>query len=200
VDGIYCQEGLGPVFGKPVEMDLIMAGRDLVAVDTICGLVMDFKPEEVPLTQAAARRGLGTCKPDEIKIVGEPLNRVRRRFMRSTEDNPVKVEGFNLLFGGITCTGCRNTVLSALVDMRNADQLMYLPGVTVLTGDLDVSPFVKSERIVTVGRCVPEEKRGENFVQGCPPNNAYVVQAIIGNRAKAKRMYANGDLSSTEDK
>jgi uncharacterized protein (DUF362 family) len=44
VDGIYCQEGLGPVFGKPVEMDLILAGRDLVAVDTVCGLVMDFKP------------------------------------------------------------------------------------------------------------------------------------------------------------
>jgi uncharacterized protein (DUF362 family) len=200
VDAIYCQEGLGPVFGKPVEMDLILAGRDLVAVDTVCGLVMDFKPDEVPLTQSAAKRGLGTCKPEEIEIVGESLSQVRRRFLRSTEDNPVQVEGFNLIFGGITCTGCRNTVMSALADMRNADQLMYLPGVTVLTGDPDVSPFVKSERIVTVGRCVPEEKRGENFVQGCPPNNAYVVQAIIGERAKAKRMYADKDLDSAEEK
>jgi len=26
VDAIYCQEGLGPVFGKPVEMDLVVAG------------------------------------------------------------------------------------------------------------------------------------------------------------------------------
>jgi hypothetical protein len=37
-------------------------------------------------------------------------------------------------------------------------------------------------------------------VKGCPPNNSYVVQAIIGERAKAKRMYAEGDLESTEKK
>jgi hypothetical protein len=110
----------------------------------------------------------------------------------------VQVEGFNLIFGGVTCTGCRNTVMSALADMRNADQLMYLPGVTVITGDPEPQPFVSAERIVAVGKCVPEAKRGENYVKGCPPNNAYVVQAIIGGRGKAKRMYAEGDLESTE--
>ncbi|MDI6754184.1 MAG: hypothetical protein QME78_07295, partial [Thermodesulfobacteriota bacterium] len=126
--------------------------------------------------------------------------KVRRRFLRSTEDNPVKVEGFNLIYGGVTCTGCRNTVMSALVDMRNADQLMYLPGVTVVTGDPAIPPFVPTESIVTVGKCVPEGKRGQRYVRGCPPNNVYVVQAIIGERGKAKRMYAEGDLDSTKQK
>jgi len=200
VDAIYCQEGLGPVFGKPVEMDLILAGKDLVAVDAVCGWIMDFQPEEVLLTMTAAKRGLGTAKLEEIEIVGEPLNKVRRRFLRSTEDNPVQVEGFNLIYGGVTCTGCRNTVMSALVDMRNADQLMYLPGVTVVTGDPAIPPFVPTESIVTVGKCVPEGKRGQRYVRGCPPNNVYVVQAIIGERGKAKRMYAEGDLDSTKQK
>ena len=198
VDGIFCQEGLGPVFGKPVEMDLILAGRDLVAVDTICGVVTGFAPEEVLLTQMAAKRGMGTAKLEEIEVLGEPVQKVRRRFLRSVEDNPVKVDGFNLIFGGITCTGCRNTVVSALVDMRNADQLMYLPGVAVVTGDPEIPPFVSSGSIITVGKCVPEGKRGKIHVKGCPPNNAVVVQAIIGDRAKARRMYADGDLESTE--
>jgi len=198
VDAIYCQEGLGPVFGRPVEMDLILAGKDLVAVDTVCGLIMGFEPEEVLLSQMAAARGLGTSNREEIAIGGEPLAKVRRRFLRSTEDNPVEVEGFNLIYGGVTCTGCRNTVMSALADMRNADQLMYLPGVTVITGDPEVPSFVPSDRIVTVGKCVPESKRGQRYVKGCPPNNAYVVQAIIGDRAKAKRMYAERDLESSE--
>lgn len=198
VDGIYCQEGLGPVFGKPIEMDLILAGRDLVAVDAVCGRVMGFEPEEVLLTQRAAERGLGTLKTAEINFVGEPPGKISRRFLRSTEDNPVKVEGFILLFGGVTCTGCRNTVMSALVDMRNADQLMYLPGVIVVTGDPEIPPFVPPDSLVTVGKCVPEWKRGKLHVKGCPPNNAYVVQAIIGERGKAKRMYADGDLQSTE--
>jgi len=200
VDGIYCQEGLGPVFGRPIEMDLILAGKDLVAVDAVCGRIMGFEPDEVLLTQKAAERGLGTCRIEEMKTIGEPLERVRRRFLRSTEDNPVQVDGFSLLFGGVTCTGCRNTVMSALVDMRNADQLMYLPGVTVVTGDPEISPFVPADSLVTVGKCVPEWKRGKIHVKGCPPNNAYVVQAIIGERGKAKRMYAEGDLESTETK
>jgi uncharacterized protein (DUF362 family) len=80
VDGIFCQEGLGPVFGKPVEMDLILAGRDLVAVDTICGVVTGFAPEEVLLTQMAAKRGMGTAKLEEIEVLGEPVQKVRRRF------------------------------------------------------------------------------------------------------------------------
>lgn len=199
VDAIYCQEGLGPVFGRPVEMDLIIAGKDLVAVDAVCGRIMGFEPEEVPLTMEAAKRGLGIHKINQIEIVGEPLLKVHRRFLRSTEDNPVQVEGFNLFHGGITCTGCRNTVMSALVDMRNANQLMYLPGMTVITGDPEIPSFLSRENVVTVGKCVPQEKRMGRHVPGCPPNNAYVVQAIIGERGKAKRMYAEGDLESTEN-
>ncbi len=192
VDGIYCQEGLGPIFGKPVEMDLILASRDLVAADAVSGLVMDFKPEDVLLTMTGAKRGLGVYKPQDIEVVGEKVEKVKRRFLRSSEDIPVKVEGFNLIYGGVTCTGCRNTVLSAIVDMKNADQLVYLPGVTVITGDPEISPFAQTDRVVAVGKCVPEAKRGKYFVPGCPPNNSYVVQGIIGDRAKAKRMYGDG--------
>jgi uncharacterized protein (DUF362 family) len=194
VDAIYCQEGLGPVFGKPVKMDLILAGKDLVAVDSVAGRIIGYDPEEVLLTKKGAERGLGTSEPNEIEILGESVNSVYRRFLRSTEDDPVQIEGFNLVHGGITCTGCRNTVLSALSDMRNADQLMYLPGVTVITGDPSIPPSIAKGSIVAVGKCVPHSKRGGNYVKGCPPNNAYVVQAIIGDRAKAKRMYAEGDL------
>ncbi len=110
--------------------------------------------------------------------------------MRCEEDDPVKVEGFNLIFGGVTCTGCRNTVLSALADMRNGDQLMYLPGVTVITGDPLIPVGIQEDSLVAVGKCVPKERRGERFAPGCPPSNAFVVDAIIGGREKVKRRYA----------
>ncbi len=198
VDAIICQEGAGPIFGKPVEMDLILAGKDLVAVDSVCARLIGYEPQETLLTVNAATRGLGVMDPDEIEVVGEPLNQLKRRFLRSIEDDPVEVEGFNLIQGDITCTGCRNTVLSALIDMRNADQLMYLPGITVVTGGAPIPENIPPDGIVTVGICVPEDRRSERHVKGCPPNNAFVVQAIIGERAKAKRMYADGDLKETE--
>jgi len=198
VDAVVCQEGIGPIFGKPVEMNLIVAGKDLVAVDSTCARLIGYDPSETLLTVNAAARGLGVMDPDQIEIVGEPLDAVKRRFLRSIEDDPVKVEGFQLIYGEATCTGCRNTVMSALVDMRNADQLVYLPGVTVVTGDAPLPEGVPRENIVTVGKCMPEESCTERHVKGCPPNNALVVKAIIGDRAEVRRMYADESLDKTE--
>ncbi len=197
VDAIICQEGLGPVFGRPVEMNLIMAGRDLVAVDATCARLIGYDPAETLLTANAAARGLGVMEADQIEVVGVPLHSVKRRFLRAIEDNPVDVEGFNLIQGETTCTGCRNTVMSALVDMRNADQTMYLPGVTVITGDALLPEGVAQENIVTVGLCM-KDNRTERHVKGCPPNNALVVKAIIGDRAEVKRMYAGESLDKTD--
>jgi hypothetical protein len=88
--------------------------------------------------------------------------------------------------------------MSALVDMRNADQLMYLPGITVLTGEAAAPQGAVIENIVTVGKCMPKETRSERHVAGCPPNNALVVEAIIGGRAPVKRMYADETLDKTD--
>jgi uncharacterized protein (DUF362 family) len=198
VDAIICQEGVGPIFGKPVEMNLIVAGKDLVAVDSTCAQLIGYDPSETLLTVNAAARGLGVMDPDQIEIVGEPLDVVKRRFLRAIEDDPVKVEGFRLIYGDATCTGCRNTVMSALVDMRNADQLMYLPGITVVTGGALLPADVPREKIVTVGKCMPRESWTERHVKGCPPNNALVVKAIIGGGAEVKRMYAEESLDKTE--
>jgi uncharacterized protein (DUF362 family) len=197
VDAIVCQEGVGPVFGKPVEMNLVLAGKDLVAVDSVCARLIGYEPRETLLTVNAAARGLGVMDPERIAIVGERLENVKRRFMRSVEDEPVNMEGFNLVHGEAACTGCRNTVMSALIDMRNADQLMYLPGVTVVTGDAPLPADVSPEDIVTVGLCMKEKKTARH-VKGCPPNNFLIVKAIIGNRAEAGRMYADEGQSGQD--
>jgi len=190
VDAIVCQEGVGPVFGKPVEMNLVLAGKDLVAVDAVCARLIGYHPRETLLTVNAAARGLGVMNSEQIEVVGEELENVKRRFLRSFEDEPVTMEGFELVHGEATCTGCRNTVMSALIDMRNADQLMYLPGVTVLTGDAPMPTGVPTEDIVTVGLCM-KENQTPRHVKGCPPNNYLIVKAIIGDRAETGRRYAD---------
>ncbi len=187
VDAIYCQEGLGPIFGKVVEMDLIIAGRDAVAVDAVCGYVTGFEPEEVPITIEAAQRGLGRARRDEIEVVGEPIEAVYRRFMRVLEDERLKIDGVNLLYGNITCSGCRMGIMSSLFDMKANNQLMYLPGITIVTGDPEIPEYIPRDGLVTVGRCIPADKRSGRHVKGCPPNNMDIVQAIIGDRAKAER-------------
>ena len=94
-----------------------------------------------------------------------------------------------MLYGEATCTGCRMGIMSSLFDMKGAGQMMYLPGVTIVTGDPEVPETIPKEGIVTVGRCVPKERRSERHVKGCPPNNMDIVQAIMGDRAKADRAW-----------
>ncbi len=193
VDAIICQEGVGPVFGDPVEMGLILASKDLVAADTISGLLIGYDPSEVKLTVEAATRGLGEMDPDLIEVVGEQLKSVQRRFVRANEANPVgEVDGFKLIQGEDACTGCRNTVMSALIDIKNSDQLAYLPGVTVIAGGADIPLDVEPGGVVSIGtKCTPKDKRGVRHAHGCPPNNVDVVKAIIGGRAEVRRMYAD---------
>jgi len=180
VDGTFCQEGLGPIHGYPVEMNLILAGADLVAVDAMAGRIMGFTPEEVLITRYGAERGLGFSDLDRIEIRGEPWEKVQRRFLRSAEDMRVEVQGLQILHAEGSCTGCRNTVVSALFDMKRADQLEYLEDMVIVTGPGVVVPADTSpEHLVAVGACVSWELRGEHFAKGCPPNNSWVVEQII---------------------
>jgi len=78
VDGFIGMEGNGPVDGDPVKMDLIVAGKDVVAVDATCSRVMGFDPHKIKHINRAHERGLGEI--DDVEVVGEPLENVMRRF------------------------------------------------------------------------------------------------------------------------
>ena len=80
-----------------------------------------------------------------------------------------------------------SAIIKSRFDMKEGNQLEYLKGITVVAGDPDIPEDIDKDNLVTVGRCVPLDKRGKRYVKGCPPNNLDIVQAIIGDRAKAER-------------
>lgn len=82
VDGIIAGEG-HETSGNPVEMNLVMAGTDPVAVDAVGAAVMSIPPRTVKHLRLAEERGLGTCNLEQIEILGEPLEKVRRKFKTS---------------------------------------------------------------------------------------------------------------------
>ena len=80
VDGFVAMEGMGPVRGRPVEMEIIIAGRDVVATDATASRVMGFDPSRIGHIRMAHEAGLGEM--ENIEIVGEPLDAVARAFKR----------------------------------------------------------------------------------------------------------------------
>lgn len=81
IDGFVGMEGWGPSDGKPVKMDLIIAGKDPVATDATASRLMGFDPHEISHIRRAYEKGLGNI--DDIEIVGEKLENVTRTFQRA---------------------------------------------------------------------------------------------------------------------
>lgn len=82
IDGIIAGEG-HETSGNPVEMNLVIAGTDPVAVDAVGAAVMSIPPEKVKHLRIAEEKGLGTCHLDRIQILGEPVEKVRKKFKTS---------------------------------------------------------------------------------------------------------------------
>ena len=82
IDGVVAGEG-HETSGNPVEMNIVIAGRDPVAVDAVGATVMGISPSEVKHLLLAEEKGLGTSDLNQIEIVGEPMESVRKKFKRS---------------------------------------------------------------------------------------------------------------------
>ncbi len=80
IDGFVGMEGKGPVDGTPVQMDLIIAGTDVVATDATACRVMGINPYEIKHIRKAFEKGLGES---EAQVVGEKLETVTRPFKQN---------------------------------------------------------------------------------------------------------------------
>ncbi len=181
VDGIIAMGGLGPAFGDPIEMDLIIAGKNVVAVDAVAAKIMGFEPQECGCLREAAELKIGTINLDEIKVIGEPIAKVQRRFQRAEEAVMEKLqfpEGFQLVISEKACSGCRNQILSSLFDLKEAGLLDKVPGWTLVSGKTYKLPDVVIDQLLLVGACVAEFKKQANFVQGCPPNSRDIIHGL----------------------
>ena len=81
MDAIIALEGMGPgASGKAVQMDLILASEDAVALDAVAFKLMGYNPEKVPATRYAAEQGLGEIDLEKIVILGEKIEDHQRKF------------------------------------------------------------------------------------------------------------------------
>jgi len=82
IDGIIAGEG-HETSENPIEMNLVIAGTDPVAVDAVGAAVMGVSPKDIKHLRLAEEKGLGTCDLSKIKVLGQPIESVRRKFRRS---------------------------------------------------------------------------------------------------------------------
>jgi len=99
VDGLVAMEGQGPLDGTTVQMDLLVAGRDIVAVDAVCTAIMGFDPDRVKHLKLASGKGIGESDLKKITVKGVPIEEVRRPFKHARWEAQVSVRKTDALVG-----------------------------------------------------------------------------------------------------
>jgi uncharacterized protein (DUF362 family)/NAD-dependent dihydropyrimidine dehydrogenase PreA subunit len=78
MDGIVAMEGLGPQNGTPVNMGLILASYDALALDTAACRAIGYDPDSIPILHEAYTRGFWITSPDQLQTAGADLSSVTK--------------------------------------------------------------------------------------------------------------------------
>jgi hypothetical protein len=174
IDGIIAMEGQGPHAGDPVEMNLILAGVDTVAVDAVTSWLMGFETEEIPAIRMAYTEGLGERRMDHIDVVGEDPAPLRKFFRRPNGDPVGMYPGLDV-FTQQSCPGCYVNIRGALDSFVRSgidyDEFRQKVGDCVLvTGGLpDFDPeFARGKTLFVIGDCWEYFPTSDNIRQAIP--------------------------------
>lgn len=159
VDSVIGMEGQGPHAGTPIEMNLMIAGADTVAVDAVTASVMGFSPMEIPAIRCAGTQGLGEIDLDQIDVEGNSVESVMQHFKRPNNDPIGMYEGLTCVMQQ-TCVGCHANVRGSLDSfaISGIDLQAFLDksgGIVVIAGGVpDFDPEIcRDKQIFVCGDC-----------------------------------------------
>lgn len=179
VSGLLGAEGIagGIDFNHPVKCDLIICGRDPVAVDAVCVRLMGQNPRVRHICWAD-EAGIGCSRMEFIRIKGLPLDEVSFQFMSPREQLMQQIENLNLIDAD-SCSGCRSLVEGGLNRFAAKALLRplaigYGPGLaeSELHGDTSVCILSTGggRELILVGDCAEGCKANAARIAGCPPS------------------------------
>lgn len=170
IDGSMGMEGLGPGSGTPAHAGLLLGSRDLVATDVVACAVMGIEADEVRMLKTLADAGLADIELDNIQVIGEQVDAVRRRFQRPHEVLRDRFPNLTIRSQG-ACSGCTMSLCQALQKLESSGR--NLPATTVVMGA--AAPAADA---IFVGKCTSQFWKGHPHVSGCPPQTQRIKKLL----------------------
>ena len=173
VDGIVGSQGTHSDESDRVPLNLIVAGKDVVAVDTVSAAVAGFDVKDIHHVRLAAEEHLGVADLRRIEVRGERIEDVKRPFTPFWEAAKHLFGGANMIEKD-TCTGCIGESVSTFVYLKKAGFTDKLPDLTLIMGTPDEIPTLNGTPVV-IGQCARKYRHLGVFVPGCPPHGTKIT-------------------------
>jgi len=198
IGAIQGEEGQGPCWGDPKDLNLVIASEDPVAGDAVASAVIGIDPFEVSTTYLGHVRGIGIGDLKQIEILGEPIEKVTTKFRRASTEVFGVIEEFPVYEGGVCLEGCK-TNLRCVFDIlkgtgtideirKRGKKFAFVIGKTPVVPPIDQ---IDAEVIFIVGDCGVEGSTEEQLlsqnqnkkkvvvVSGCPPIGWTILYAKV---------------------
>ncbi|MCR4441669.1 MAG: DUF362 domain-containing protein [Peptococcaceae bacterium] len=191
IDAVMAMEGFGPHGGTPLELGVVLAGTDTMAVDTVGCHLMCINPRSLALMQAAEKLGIGTTDMSLIKVVGEDIEKVKQPFSPPLFQYVSKYDNVSVYAGGV-CPGCKPRIPSVPLGWDPSKKYAVIIG----REPIAVRPDVEADEFWLVGNC--GVKAGMAYllrrafqggfksgmpriakVPGCPPLDWYSQKSVF---------------------
>jgi len=175
LDAIVAMEGLGPSFGPKVELNTVLASRDVYALDRVASRIMGFEEKELDyLVEADSAGVIDLSEP--ITVVGEPVSNYTYRFKHSPTGTEFE-EGITVITDG-ACSACHGTIHSVLYDLKQMDKVGEIKDLVIVVGSKAQVPDGLEAKPLIMGACQRHNAEKGCYVEGCPPNNDKMMAAI----------------------
>ena len=185
IDGTIGMEGLGPVYGSPANMGIIITSYDTVAADSVGSAVMGIDPMETSYIKLASEQGLGESDISKMDICGATIDEVRKKFKRISLEDVLKYPEFKDCCVRITdrgaCSGCRAVITSLISEVVKSGRTDKFKNISFLMGQMLKPQDLKNTgaRTVFFGRCTRKYWEGDGiYLNGCPPHILNVKKAL----------------------
>jgi uncharacterized protein (DUF362 family) len=175
LDAIVAMEGLGPSFGPKVELNTVVASKDVWALDRVASRMMGFEPQELDYLVEAEAHGLIDLG-ETIEVVGEPLSSYTYRFERPPTDLEF-AEGITVISEG-ACSACRGTIHSVVYDLEQMKKMGEIRDLFIIVGSNAEVPDNLPNTPIIMGTCLKKYENQGCYVEGCPPNNDKMIEAV----------------------
>jgi uncharacterized protein (DUF362 family) len=176
IDGTVGMEGMGPAYGRPKQMGIIVVGNNALSADAVAARLMGINPEAVPHLKLAAEKGIGEIDLQKILILPKDYMKWKASFAPPPSKLSIPFPDVIVHDRG-SCSACLSTLLvflqnyhSDLTDYRLEDEKVHI----------GIGKHLKNcpNGTILVGNCASRMKRKGIFVQGCPPVASQIMDTL----------------------
>lgn len=176
IDGTVGMEGMGPAYGRPKEMGIILVSNNALSADAVASRLMGFDPEEVPHLRLLAEKGLGEVQLQKISVEPEDYLKWEKPFDPPPAHLSIPFPDVVVYDEG-SCSACLSTLLvflqdyhSQLADFRFRDKKIHIG----IGKKLSTCP----SGTILIGNCTSRMKGKGIFIQGCPPVASQIMNTL----------------------